>query len=97
MHLVPHDGVVVVPYHLGALRGPRLPDLDFAAAPEDADPVLGQQVARRVRVVVDAAVEHGRGVFADGGGDERFPAGVLVNKVCHVVHEPGHGDQRSGL
>lgn len=96
MLLGPNDGIIIIPNHLGALLRPHLPDLDLTAPADDADAVLGQQVARRVRVVVHAAVEHGRRVLADGGRDERPPARVLARKVCHVVHEARDGDQGPG-
>lgn len=89
--------IIIIPNHLSALLRAHLPYLDLAAPADDPNPVLGQQVARRVRVVVHAPVEHGGGVLADGGRDERLAARVLAGKVCHVVHEAGDGYQGAGL
>lgn len=90
------DRIIIIPNHLGALLRAHLPDLNLAAPADDADPVLGQQVARRVGVVVDAAVEHGGGVLADGGRDEPLAARVLAGEIGHVVHETRDGDQGAG-
>lgn len=91
------DRIIIIPDHLGALLRPNLPDLNLAAAADDADPVLGQQVARRVGVVIHAAVEHGGGILADGGRDKSLAAGVHAGEIRHVVHEAGDGDQGAGL
>lgn len=88
--------IIIISYHLSALLRPHLPDLNLAAPADDANPVLGQQVPRRIRVVVHATIEHGRRVLADGGRDEGLAARVLARKVRHVVHEAGHGDQGAG-
>lgn len=96
MLLGPNNRIIIIPNHLRPLLRPHLPDLNLAAPADDADAVLGQQVARRVGVVVHAPVEHGRRVLADGGRDERPAARVLGRKVRHVVHEAGDGDQGAG-
>lgn len=96
MLLGTNDGIIIIPNHFGAFLRAYLPDLNLAASADDANPVLGQQVARRVRVVVHAPVEHGGGVLADGGQDECFAARVLLGKVGHVVHEAGDGYQGAG-
>ena len=47
----------------------------------------------RVRVVVDAAVEHGGRVLADAGADHGLAAGVVLDEVRHVVDDAGDGDE----
>ena len=42
-----------------------LPDLDFAAASDDADTHSGEKIVGSVRVHVDAAVEHCCSIFAN--------------------------------
>jgi hypothetical protein len=84
---VVHVGDVLV-LELGAL-----PDLDLAAAAEDADAHGGEQVVGGVGVQVDAAVEDGGGVLADGRGDEGLAAGVVLDEVGHVVDDAGDGDE----
>lgn len=97
MLLGANNGIIIIPNHLGTLLRAHLPDLNLAASADDPNPVLGQQVTRRVRVVIHAPVEHGRGVLADGGRDERLAARVLAGKVGHVMHEAGDGYQGAGL
>ena len=70
-----------------------LPDLDLAAAAEDADAHGGQEVVSGVGVVVDAAVEDGGGVFANGRRDEGLAAGVVLDEVGDVVDDAGDGDE----
>lgn len=48
-------------------------------------------------MVVDATVEHGCRVLADGGRNQRLAARVLLGEVRHVVHEPGDGYQGAGF
>ena len=46
-----------------------------------------------IGVVVDATVEDGSGVLADGGGDESLATGVALDEVGHVVDDTGDGDE----
>lgn len=44
-------------------------------------------------MVVHTTIEDSGGVLADGGGDERLAAGVVLDEVCDVVDDAGHCDQ----
>lgn len=86
------DNVLVLLFVLG-----RLPHLDLHAAPDDGDSHGGQQVVGGVGVSVDASVEHGGSVLADGAHDESLSTGVVFDKRGHVVHNAGNEHQISGL
>lgn len=70
-----------------------LPDLDLAAAADDAHPHGTQQVMRGVGVHVHAAVEHGRGVLADAAADHGLAAGVVLDELRDVVDHARDGDE----
>lgn len=70
-----------------------LPDLDLAAAAEDTDTHSGQQVVGGVGVVVDTTVEDGRGVLADGRGNQGLATGVIADKVADIVDNTSNGHE----
>ena len=74
-----------------------LPDLDLAAAADDADAHGREQVVRRVGVHVDAAVEHGRRVLADAAADHGFAARVVLDELRHVVDHARDGDEAAAV
>jgi hypothetical protein len=82
--------VLVLP--LGAL-----PDLDLAAPAEHPHAHRREEVVGGVGVVVDAAVEDGGGVLADARRDHGPSAGVVLDKVAHVVDHACHGHQRPAV
>jgi hypothetical protein len=69
-----------------------LPDLNLAAAAEDANTHGGEQVVGGVGVVVDTTVEDGRGVLADGRRDEGLATRVVGNELANVVDDTGNGN-----
>lgn len=79
--------------HVLVLELCALPDLDLAAAAQDADAHGGEDVVGGVGVEVDAAVEDGGGVAADGGADEGLAAGVVLDEVADVVDDAADGGE----
>lgn len=75
------------------LKLSALPDLNLAASAEDANTHGGEQVVGSVGVEVDTAVEDGRGVLANGGGDEGLATGVVLDEVGNVVDDTGNGNE----
>lgn len=69
------------------------PDLDLAAAAEDADAHSREQVVGSVGVQVDTAVEDGGGVLANSGTDEGLATGVLLDEGGHVVDDTSNGNE----
>lgn len=84
---VVHVGDVLV-LELGAL-----PDLNLAAAAENADTHGGQEVVGGVGVVVDTTIEDGSGVLANGGGDEGLATGVVLDEGGHVMDDTSNSDE----
>lgn len=73
------------------------PNLDLAAATNDADAHGREQVVGSVRVEVDATVEDGGTVFADSALDESASTGVGVNEIGHVVDNAADKDKSASL
>ena len=88
---------VFVELHVLVLPLCSLPDLDFAAAADDADAHCGEEVVRGVGVHVDASVEHGGGVFADAAADHGFPAWVFFDELGDVVDDSRDGDETAAV
>jgi hypothetical protein len=74
-----------------------LPDLNFAAASDDADPHGGEEVVGRVGVHVHTAVEHGGGVLADSGRDHRLATWMILDEVGDVVDNTGDGNEATAV
>ena len=88
---------VFVELHVLVLPLCSLPDLDFAAAADDADAHCGEEVVRGVGVHVDASVEHGGGVFADAAADHGFPAWVFFDEFGDIVDDSRDGDETAAV
>lgn len=84
---------VVHVLHVLILPLRALPDLDLAAAADDAHPHRTQQIMRGVGVHVHAAVEHGRGVLSDAAADHGFASGVVLDELRDVVDHARDGDE----
>lgn len=50
-----------------------------------------------VGVVVDTTVEDGSGVLANGGRDQGFASGVVLDEVGHVVDDTSNGNESLAL
>ena len=88
---------VFVELHVLVLPLRPLPDLDLAAAPDDADPHCGEEVVGGVGVHVDASVEHGGGVLADAAADHGFSSRVFIDERRNVVDHSGDGDETAAI
>lgn len=74
-----------------------LPDLDFAAAADDANSHGGEQVVCSIGVVVYTSVEHGSGVLTNTGLDRGLATGVVIDEVGHIVDNTGDGHKTTAV
>lgn len=83
--------------HVFILPLGALPDLDFAAAANDADAHGAEEVVGGVGVHVDTAVEHGGGVLADAAADHGASSRVLFDEGADVVDNARDGDEATSV
>ena len=69
-----------------------LPDLNLAAAADDADTHGREKVVGGVGVVVDTTVEDGGSVLANGRVDESLATGVILDELANVVDDTSDSD-----
>ncbi len=50
-----------------------------------------------VGVHVYPTIEHGSSVFADAAVDHRFPSGVLLDELAHIVNDARDGDEPAAV
>lgn len=77
--------------HVLILELSALPNLHLTSSAEDANSHGGEEVVGGVGVQVNTAVEDGGGILADGGGNEGFATGVLLDEVTNIVDDTGDG------
>lgn len=88
---VAHEGDILV-FPLGTL-----PDLDLATTTEDTHSHSGEQVVRRVGVVVHTTVEDGGSVLANAGRDHGLSTRVVLDEVGNIVNNTGNSNESAAV
>ena len=65
------------------------PNLNLTTTSNNANPHRREEVMCRIGVLINTAVKHCSGVFPDSRTNQRFPAGMFLDEIRHVMDHTG--------